>query len=287
MNYVNERERGKLPLSIGTSLAFESLLNINDNIEHPHPPFQDYQVVWVNIKTLYRNLYGSIEREKIDLTTDNQMAQAMFSEIDRIKEICQTDANGIDVVFYCPNYKDLDKINNETLLRLDNTSLQQTFTKRMTNCLKIVLPAFNSNVELTNPNRIRIYDNKITDYENRNAIMVTHYAYDLISFRRFKSLSLLETHAGKIKKRETWYTKYYNGKELPELPFRLDLLTILGDSTLFRTKVPKFKKEIIQLANQYKWTSVTTTDKIRANIETIKDHEIRIRLLNVISNNGT
>ena len=178
----------------------------------------------------------------------------------------------------------IDNFNNETLLRLDNTSLQQTYTKRMTNCLKIVLPEFNKSKELTNPNRIRIYDNFIEDIENQNTLMITHYAFDLLSFRKFKNLTLLETHTGKAKGRELWYTKYYNGKDLPELPFRLDLLTLLGDGTLFRNKVPKFKKEIIRMAKDYHWSSITTTDKIRHNISDIKDHQIRMRLLACIKN---
>lgn len=37
MNYVNERERGQLPLSIGTSLAFESMLNTSEIIKHDKP----------------------------------------------------------------------------------------------------------------------------------------------------------------------------------------------------------------------------------------------------------
>jgi PHIKZ066 len=284
MNYVNERERGQLPLSIGTSLAFESMLNTSEIIKHDKPLYVGNGKVWINIKTLYRNIYGSVHRENIDRTSDSQFADAMFSEIDLIKDICREEANGIEPVFYCPNYVKIDNFNNETLLRLDNTSLQQTYTKRMTNCLKIVLPEFNKSKELTNPNRIRIYDNFIEDIENQNTLMITHYAFDLLSFRKFKNLTLLETHTGKAKGRELWYTKYYNGKDLPELPFRLDLLTLLGDGTLFRNKVPKFKKEIIRMAKDYHWSSITTTDKIRHNISDIKDHQIRMRLLSCIKN---
>ena len=69
--------------------------------------------------------------KNIDRTSDAQFADAMFSEIDLIKDICSEEANGIEPVFYCPNYVKLDNFNNETLLRLDNTSLQQTYTKRI------------------------------------------------------------------------------------------------------------------------------------------------------------
>lgn len=67
------------------------------------------------------------------------------------------------------------------------------------------------------------------------------------------------------------------------MPFRLDLLTILGDKTLFRTKVPKLRQAIIELAKANRWTPLTTTDKIRMNIGSIKDYQIRHRLLDVIT----
>ena len=77
MNYVNERERGQLPLSIGTSLAFESMLNTSEIIKHDKPLYVGNGKVWINIKTLYRNIYGSVHRENIDRTSDSQFADAM------------------------------------------------------------------------------------------------------------------------------------------------------------------------------------------------------------------
>lgn len=287
MNFVNERERGKIPLSIGTSLAFESILNIHDEVKHPKPLYEDNQVIWINVKTLFRNLYGAIDRDRIDLTTDRQLAEALIEEIELIKDICRNEAKGIDVVFYYPNYKNLDKINHEVLLKLDNTALQKTYTKRLNAVSSIVLTHYNSGI-LTNkrkdhPDIIRVYDNKILDYDNRKALMISNYAYDLVAFRKFNRLLLVESHTGTVKDRTTWYTKYLNGKNLPEMPFREDLLTIMGDTTLFRNKVPAMKREIIRMAEDHHWSSITSASKIRENIKLIKNHELRYRLEDCIS----
>lgn len=287
MDIVNERERGKLPLSIGTSLAFESLLGIHDEVKHNKPLLDlGYQVIWINIKTLYRNLYHAVEYDRVGMASDVHFIRAMHREMETIRDICSNEAKGIIPVFYSSDYRGLEKINPEVLLRMDNTDLQKTFTRRMSICLKEVIEEVNQDTDLTDPNRIKIFDNKITEFENRKTIMVTSYPYDLTSHRKFNQLALLETHTGALKERDKWYTKYQVSGQLkanmPEMPFRLDFLTLFGDNSLFRCKVQKFKTTLIDLAKRDKWTPITSTDAIRSSIGTIKDHQIRIRLLATI-----
>lgn len=283
---VNERERGQIPLSIATSLAFESLLNIHEEIKHEKPIYLENKCIYINVKTLYRNLYYSMKREDVDRTSDKDLYLALVSEIELIKDICRNECQGLDYLFYLPNYQGLESINNEVLLRTDNTSLQKTFTNRMTNSLSLLLKQYNEGItdskQLSNEN-IHIFKNKITKMDNRKVLMLSHYTYDLVAFRNFNRLLLLESHTGHVKGRDMWYTKYYNGNKLPEMPFRLDLLTILGDSTLFRCNVPAFRRTLVDLATEYNWSSITTATKIRENLKTIKNHEIRERLLACIS----
>lgn len=284
MDYVSERVRGETTLSIATSLAFESLLGTHPENDKNHPPdtIKQYDVLWVNIKTLYRNIYHAIDRERLNYTSDEQLSNALFAELDVIRGICKNDFQNIPVVFFMPNYLGIDKINKEVLLRLDNTSLQKTFTQRMRNSFGSVLKWHNENTSLDDQNRIRIYKNEINEYDSRKVLMLTHYAYDITNYRRFKQMSLLESHTGAIKNRELWYTKYYNGNNLPEMPFRLDFLTIMGDATLFRCKAPALKKALVELAEKFNWTATTSITSIREDIGTIKNHEIRFRLLNVL-----
>lgn len=287
MDFTNEREKGKVPISIGTSLAFESLLNIHDDLKHKIPPYLETEVIWINVKTLFRNLWGAIPRIRHDLVSDMQLAEALIFEMEMIRDVCRNECRGLEVVYYLPNYFGLGTINNEVLLRMDNTELQKNYTKRMIRTLEIVLKRYNQGMDINNVSdrnhMIRIYNNQITDRETRKTFIISSYAYDLTAYRKFSNLKLLETHTGAIKGRELWYTKYENHSAVPPMPFRLDLLTILGDKTLFRTKVPKLRQTIIELAKANRWTPLTTTDKIRMNIGSIKDYQIRHRLLDVIT----
>ena len=117
--------------------------------------------------------------------------------------------------------------------------------------------------------------------------MLTHYPYDLLAHRKFNHLVLLESHTGNIKGKEYWYTKYYHGKDLPEMPFRLDLLTLLGDNIQFRNKVRDYRTEIIRCAKDYHWTTITTTGRIHQSFESIKNHELRRRMLSVLTDQYT
>lgn len=281
MDRLNQRERGKLPLSIGTSLAFETLIGINDNIRYKNPPLQDNDVIWINVKTLFRNIYQSIKADEAMLCSPVDYSNTLIEEIEFIKEFCRIEGNGIKYQFYCPNYRQLDKLTDEVLLRLDNSDKQKHQTKMMTESIRLILSHYNGS-SANKEDLILIYDNVITDTVPAKALIFTSYALDLTAFRKFNRLLLMESHTGKIKSRDEWYTKYYNGSKLPPMPFRLDLLTILGDSSLFRNKTPALKREIIHLAETNNWTPITTASKIRDNAREIKNPLLKEKLLSTV-----
>ena len=100
---------------------------------------------------------------------------------------------------------------------------------------------------------------------------MTHQAHDLLSYSKFKRLDLLESHTGKLKKKNLWYTKYNNGSELGMMPFDRVLIQIFGDSDLFHPMTLQLRNEIIALAKAKHWTFATTKDKINADIRTLKN----------------
>lgn len=282
-----EREKGQYPLSIGTSLAVESYLNVSELVKHRVNPYTKHPVMYANVKTLFRNLYGSIHRDLLPKLSDKLLAQALLDDMTHMHNILRDEGNGASIVFYIPDYRRLDKINSETLLRLDNTSLQRAYTNRMRNVLDLVVGLFRPEHTNLRPDLLKFYDTTITDHVPANVVMLTHYPYDLLAHRKFNHLVLLESHTGNIKGKEYWYTKYYHGKDLPEMPFRLDLLTLLGDNIQFRNKVRDFRTEIIRCAKDYHWTTITTTGRIRQSFESIKNHELRRRMLSVLTDQYT
>ncbi len=110
---------------------------------------------------------------------------------------------------------------------------------------------------------------------NPKSLILTHYAFVLLSAKAFAELVLVESHTGTLKDRTLWYTKYMNGKTLPILPFREDFLQIFGDSETFRPADAKLRKEIIELAKKYHWNATTTSDRIRYCVGTMTHHYAR------------
>ena len=59
-----EVTQGKYQVSIGTSLALETLFGINDNIPPTDPlPYKQYSYLLINLRTLIRNMYGAVQKE--------------------------------------------------------------------------------------------------------------------------------------------------------------------------------------------------------------------------------
>jgi hypothetical protein len=105
--------------------------------------------------------------------------------------------------------------------------------------------------------------------------IITHTPVDLLAHAKFHELHLLESHTGNLKDRSQWYTKYHDGKNLPPMPFMLALLKIFGDGVHYKPQPVSVRKQIIEIAERYRWSATTTTDKISFSVSQIKDHALR------------
>lgn len=264
---VGERAVGEqFPLSIATELAIESACGTHPEIPVNVAPILNVDQLWVNVRTLIRNFMGALDKDTARAIVPVIVAQSIVEEMDTIESvIAQYSNRRTKVVFYFSNYKGLEQRYPNAKIRGDTTAIQKAKTEMVKgvvgNLLKMI------------PDKIVGFDLRIgnASTHNANTMILTHYAYDLISHREFKDLVLLESHTGSIKGKAQWYTKYYNGKELAMMPFREDLLQVFGDSETFAPLDIKLRKELIELATEKRWSATTTTDKIKANLREMKN----------------
>ncbi|MCY1417613.1 hypothetical protein D9M71_331530 [compost metagenome] len=98
--------------------------------------------------------------------------------------------------------------------------------------------------------------------------ILTHYPHELLWKPQFSRLLLLESHTGKLKTYNTWYTKL-NGiseNEYP-MPFTEFTLQVFGDGELIAPQQPrKILTELKELSKAKKWTGITTPDKLYHDI---------------------
>lgn len=257
------REVGQYALSIATSLAIESFTGIHPERTWPHPPIQDYQELWVNLSTLYRNLLGAVQRDDLKLITEGGVAQALLDEVNMLHEIIQQQSQGrCKVVLYTSDYANLASHYPHALLRTDNTAKQLEYTANLQatvgRLLDLLIP-FQYDVHT--------FTRQLRPKQRSKAAILTHYAFDLLSEPEFTRLTLLESHTGNLKERGQFYTKYVGGNQLQPLPFTEGLLQLFGDSETFRPQANKLRREVTDLAASCHWTPLTTRSKIRTNVE--------------------
>lgn len=265
---VANRERGELTLSIATDFALQSAFGIHPEIKVSSAPILKFDELWVNLRTLFRNLMGSMDSAGKKGVLPPTIASAIALEMEMITSLVRDHtSNRVKVIYYLSDYDGIEKKYRLVgVVRKDSTPKQLEYTAIANETYKILLTQY-KHLD------IQTYSLKISPKEGGTpkVMILTNYAYDLLSSKSFGHMALLESHTGAIKERAQWYTKYYNGKELNMIPFREDFIQVFGDSETFRPADAKLREELLAVAKKYKWTSVTTLDMIRYSIDKIQN----------------
>jgi hypothetical protein len=263
-----QRETGALPISVGTSLAIEGL-------RVPKIPAYDY--LWVNLRTLYRNLLQSAETWVRDVTDPQTVAEVLLDELEHIHDAVLTITGGrVKPQWYLSAPETLVKVLPDAIIRAPKTDLQKHVAMLCDKALDIVVNTIGRhNVMFFRP---------LLEGPGRT-LCLTHVPSDLLSHRKFEELMLLESQTGTIKQYAQFNTKLSNGKELSNIPFNGFTLSIFGDNNVLLYQAPgKIRRAILEIATKYDWTPMTTRDKIRYGISAIRGDEFgKQSLLNMLS----
>lgn len=252
---VSDREVGQLPVSISTSLAFESAFGIHTELVHPKAPILDTDRILVNIRTLIRNVHGAINGDAKHSVPGENLAEAVIEEMDILTAaIEQVTKGSCKLSFYACSLQSLRDRFPGANLRLPNGSLQENYAGKELRALKAVtqmrsgLDLFNVGIEKSYPDR---------------TLIITHHPVDLLDHAKFRQLKLLESHTGNIKTKPMWTTKLTNGRALTRIPFNRITLQIFGDNNNLFTQMPvKVRQAVVEMAEEKKWNSITTQEKI-------------------------
>jgi hypothetical protein len=262
---LSSREVGALPISIGTSLAIESILGILPEHETDKPAINETDLLWINVRTLYRNLMGAVDKTVRPQLLPSEIAEAIINEMQSIEAAIAHQTMGkVAVTFYHCSYYSTSRKFPHALHKAPNTPLQKEgfLLEQLT---------MRSIIETQPANDFREFDLDFDGDPSRRVFIVTHYAIDLLNRYRFKSMTLLETHTGALKPPSRWYTKLHDGKSLYNIPFDRMTLQVFGDGNMFSPAPIKIRKFMVTLAEKYNWTSVTTKDYITKSIKDEKD----------------
>lgn len=258
------RQTSAFPLSIGTSLALESVFPGRQpayDTARKIPQvvsLSQYDECWINLETLLRNIEGSVKRPRFMECTPQHVAEILNTEIEIIESLFQVEGAGVcQPVFYVSSFKSLRaRRAGKVLFRESATTIQKEYDLKVDKVLKLL----NKQTD-----KIRMLDSDLRSPQKTSALILSHYPYDLTSYEYFRKLDLLESHTGILKERPRWNSKYAPvGKEsLEHLPFLEHLLLIFGDRHLIEPQSFKTRTRVLEISVKDKWTPYTRLDKIK------------------------
>lgn len=261
------REMSAFSLSIATSLAFESIFKgrqepyDSSRVIPEHIDINNYEYMYINVHTLFRNMTSSIESKSIDLIRPDEYASYIREEMEVIKSILMNEGSNVcKPIFYTTTFKKIiNRVKNKAVyLRVDSTDRQKVYTSILNKTMELLTKG---------NNEIEQFDSDITPKGNPKALILTHYALDLLSYTHFNKLHLIESNTGVLKERHLFYTKYSNHKDLPPLPFLRKLIPIFGDNNTFKPSLKGVRDMVLEVAKKCKWTNYTTEPKILQDID--------------------
>lgn len=265
---MEQRTLGMLPISVGTSLAFESLIAA---------PKLQIDNLMINISTIFRNAYQAYATEHRAGISADQLYQDVIQDLGGIFEIIGRIGKNRSpnmVAYYC-DYKGLKRRFPLAKLWVPETEIQLKYAALEDVVLKRLLSQLRGHIRLcdhTIPNGVR------------NTYVVTHHIVDLLVPKGFGDITLIESHTAALKERDKWYTKLTGGSKLERIPFNPLTLQVFGDnSTHFKANSFKYKAAVVALSEKYKWTPMTTMDRISLSIASVADEDLRANLSSMLN----
>lgn len=271
MNII-EREVGAIPVSIGTSLAFEGLLGIHS--EQPKQPTEPNSIraVWVNLRTLARNLYASMPSEDAKAMNYADAVEVLLGEVNVLPIALGQIGWPGKVVFYMPSKNGPKWMFPHAAFKDAAKDKDDKPKKRTPNQLAYEEYERFVSIELLHrmqAEHIPVLEIDIKPPTTEGTVaLLTHTPHELLWKPLFGRLLLLESHTGKLKAYHTWYTKLNTIKEDTPLPFNEFTLQVFGDGQIIDGQSRKIREELKDMAQKKRWSGVTTTDKFYHDIMT-------------------
>lgn len=274
---LGERELSTaVPLSIATGLAIEAACGVHPEIQVDKAPVLDVQRILINLRTMVRNIHGSVPTEIKTILTTEAVFSVLVEEMQILEAAITKASQGTCIVsFYCCSYSALRRRFPSAAVRDKRSDLQTQYQDLEEAVLK-QFRAFGGSHD------VRYWD---LDFTGRfeDTFIMTHLPVDLLNKDKFTRLRLLESHTGTIKDYPQWNTKLTKGKELTRIPFNRVTMQVFGDNgNQFFPMTRHLRELVVKLAEDKAWKTVTTMDKIKFDISSVKEMDSRMVLLSLL-----
>lgn len=257
---LDGRMKGQFPVSIATSLALEGLFGIHPDLPAPKTPhWLQYDTLYVNLRTVFRNLHSLFNAQENEEMQVEDYTPFILEEMTLIENIVkQHTENKMTVRYYACSYENIKGLYPYAKFKDATTIKQKFYSAKETGTINACFAKLGGKKNKV----LEIFDTTIIS-DHSNVLLLSSYAIDLLHVKPVKDLALLESHTGVIKKKKDWYTKLNNGKTLERIPFDKMTVQAFGDSSgVFKPYPQSHRQKLVELANKYHWSQITTKDRI-------------------------
>lgn len=281
-NIMLSRTLGHFPLSIATSLALEVAYGMGTAPEENPTTINElikYDGVWINIRTLARNIYNSVATADKDAVTAKDIAAALDQEMTVLEGLPQTVQDTRHFIYYFCTHEHMEKKMKHAQFKLPTTAKQQHYAQVTDKGIAMFIKSIRSREKDIQKNPahkdyvspLLEFDCYVKPERRENIVLLTHHMLDFVHYEKFKQLTLLESHTGALKGRDRWYTKFSNGREIDFVPFNAATLQIFGDSDMFKPYKASAREEILKLSNERNWHGATSDERFLLGLSLSKN----------------
>jgi hypothetical protein len=277
---LSNRMKGQLPLSIATSIAFESLLNMEPPLDAPvyvrrpkghTKPIVGFEQIWINLRTLIRNIDGAIDNNVNNDASPMDYYRVVLEEMAVIQNIVNeiNDVARPEIHYYMKNYDSLTKVWRHALFREVTAPRLKVYAALENNILTHITEDIKRGI--LSAVQVHSEDCYATNTSSK-AALISHFPVDLILVKGERFAALVESHTGAIKKREEWNTKFRDGSKYPRIPFDRGMIQIFGDKeNMLSPQTLKIRQRLAAISEKYQWNALTTRERIIFCVE--QEHE--------------
>jgi hypothetical protein len=251
---------------IGSDLSIENFLGIDSEKK----PYNKFDSIGINILTLARNIYQSIDKLELPNLTAQNLATMVIDDIKELHLELTTNTK-LAVYFYICSYHGVSKKDKGIILKTKFGEKRIEMDTLISSAMKIVGASLDDKKKalatLGMDINISIFDTDIYFKGCKNIALLTHIVIDLLSMYSFSKLTLLESYTGTLKTNIDWGSKINVTYSKP-VKMTWFLLRIFGDGNemLERSK-PSIIKAFCHVGDKHKWDIMTTKDRMVSNIK--------------------
>lgn len=270
---IYSRTKSTYPISIGTSLALETITQHTTEKDREIPGLSGtpsaYAVFAISINTLLHSMINAIEEDissaVITPELSSVLIQNIIEELNIIEEIVSV--YHMQVHPYVNSFKSAKLIGKE-LGNLRSFSGKRLKTEQLVHSgvMEAIAQGYTTYDSVTKLSLTR---------PGSRVLALTSFPMDLIGNER--AVSLLQPHTGVVLERDLFFRKFYPlpKTDIDMIPFNRTTHMLFGDKYIYKPISLKLRKQIVSIGLDKGWNYNTARSKVIFDILESADEELK------------